>query len=148
MAMSEYTPPNMFHANKSFFAPPPQVSVQNATSVEPTYPYSAGPAAQGLSWYVTFTPASGDAPSLIVSTGNGPESVPGSVLASAGTLTGTDPFVTVAEFQKGGLLTSMVTPDGELEAGTAYAVRVKAYNGIGWSEVTELPLSIFSMFPN
>lgn len=32
-------------------------------------------------------------------------------------------------------MTSMVTPDGELEAGTAYAVRVKAYNGIGWSEV-------------
>lgn len=33
-------------------------------------------------------------------------------------------------------MTSMVTPDGELEGGTAYAVRVKAYNGIAWSQVT------------
>lgn len=114
----------------------PQVSVQNATSVDPIYTYTAGPAAQGLSWYVTFPPASGDASSLIVSTGNGPESVPGSVLASSGTLSGTDPFVTVSEYQKGGLMTSMVTPDGELEGGMGYAVRVKAYNGIGWSQVT------------
>lgn len=112
------------------------MSVENATSVEPSYPYSAGPTAHGLSWHVTFPSALGDAASMIVSTGNGPSSVPGSVLASAGTLSGTDPFVSVAELQKGGLPTTMVTPDGELEIGTAYSVRVKAYNGIGWSEVT------------
>lgn len=68
--------------------------------------------------------------------------MPGSVLASAGTLTGTDPFVTTMEFRKGGLMTSIVTPEGGLDAGTAYAVRVKAYNGIAWSEVS----SIFGSF--
>ena len=114
---------------------PPQVSVANATSLNPTYPYTAGPAAQGLSWYVTFPPTSGDVSSMIVSTGNGPASVPGSPSASAGTLSGTDPIVSVREFQQGGLHTSIVTPEGELEAGTAYSVRVKAYNDIGWSEV-------------
>lgn len=104
--------------------------------MDPTYPYIAGPTAQGLSWYITFPPTSGDVSSLIVSTGNGAVSVPGSILASAGTLTGTDPFVTVMGFQNGGVMTSIVTPEGGLEPGTAYAVRVKAYNGIGWSEVS------------
>lgn len=113
-----------------------QVSVENATSADPSYPYTAGPSAQGLSWHITFPPAAGDASSLIVSTGNGPGSVPGSVLASAGTLSGADPFVTVVESRKGGLMTSMVTPEeAGLEVGTGYSVRVKAYNGIGWSEV-------------
>lgn len=115
-----------------------QVSVESATSVDPIYPYIAGPTAQGLSWYITFSPASGDVSSLIVSTGNGAASVPGSVLASAGTLTGTDPFVTTMEFQKGGVHTTMVTSEGNLEPGTAYAVRVKAFNGIGWSEVSAI----------
>lgn len=124
---------NEFDANVDLM--PQQVSVANATSTDPTYPYTAGPAAKGLSWYVTFPSASGDVSSMIVSTGNGPASVPGSFSASAGTLSGTDPIVSVAELQKGGLNTNMVTPEGELEAGTAYAVRVKAYNGIGWSEV-------------
>ncbi len=114
---------------------PQQVSVANATSVDPIFPYTAGPAAKGLSWYVTFPSASGDVSSMIVSTGNGPASVPGSTSASAGTLSGTDPIVSVEELQKGGLSTNMVTPEGELEVGTPYAVRVKAYNGIGWSEV-------------
>lgn len=114
------------------------MSVESTTSVDASYPYSAGPAAHGLSWHITFPAASGDASSLIVSTGNGPASVPGSILASAGTLSGTDPFVSVSEFRKGGLLTTMVTPDGELEVGTAYSVRVKAYNGIGWSEVKQI----------
>lgn len=110
--------------------------MENATSDDPSYPYTAGPSAQGVSWHITFPPAAGDASSLIVSTGNGPESVPGSTLASAGTLSGTDPFVTVAESRKGGLMTSMVTPEeAGLEVGTGYAVRVKTYNGIGWSEV-------------
>lgn len=99
----------------------------------------AGPTTQGFSWYVTFPPKSGDVSSLIVSTGNGAASVLGSVLASAGTLSGTDPFVTVTEFQKGGVQTSMVTPEEGLEPGTAYAVRVKSYNGIGWSEVSATP---------
>lgn len=112
-----------------------QVSVETATSVDPAYPYVAGPTTQGLSWYITFPPASGDVSSLIVSTGNGADSVPGSVLASAGTLTGTDPFVTAKEFRKGGIVASVVTREGGLEPGTAYAVRVKAYNGIAWSEV-------------
>ena len=115
--------------------PDGQVSVEAATSIDPAYPFIAGPTAQGLSWYITFPPASGDVPSLIVSTGNGAESIPGSMLASAGTLTGTDPFVTVKEFRKGGVLTSMVTPEEGLEHGVAYAVRVRAYNGIAWSEV-------------
>lgn len=113
-----------------------QVSAESATSVEPIYPYMAGPTAQGLSWYITFPPASGDVSSLIVSTGDGVDTVPGSVIASAGTLTGTDPFVTAKEFRKGGVMTTMVTPDEGLEPGTAYAVRVKAYNGIAWSEVS------------
>lgn len=104
--------------------------------MNPSYPYVAGPTAQGLSWYITFPPTSGDVSSLIVSTGNGAASVPGSVLASAGTLTGTDPFVSAKEFQKGGVMTSMVTPEEGLEPGTAYAVRVKAYNGIAWSGVS------------
>lgn len=112
-----------------------QVAVETATSVDPIYPYIAGPTVQGLSWRITFPAASGDVSSLIVSTGNGAASIPGSVLASAGTLTGTDPFVTAMEVQKGGVLTSLVTPEEGLESGTAYAVRVKAYNGIAWSEV-------------
>lgn len=29
-----------------------------------------------------------------------------------------------------------ITPEGGLEQGTTYAVRVAAYNGVGWSEVT------------
>lgn len=81
-----------------------QVSIEKATSDDPSFAYAAGPATQGLSWYVTFAPTAGDASSLVVSTGNGPESV----LASAGTLTGTDPFVRVVEVVKGGLPTSMV----------------------------------------
>lgn len=28
-----------------------------------------------------------------------------------------------------------VTPDGALVMGTTYSVRVKAYNGVAWSEV-------------
>ena len=82
-----------------------QVSVEKATSMDPSFAYSAGPGAQGLSWYVTFPPAAGDASSLVVSTENGPESV----VASAGTLTGTDPLVRVVEAVKGGLRTTMVS---------------------------------------
>lgn len=81
-----------------------QVSVENATSMDPSFAYVAGPGAQGLSWYVTFPAAAGDASSLVVSTENGPESV----VASAGVLSGTDPVVRVAETVKGGLRTSMV----------------------------------------
>lgn len=72
--------------------------------MDPSFAYAAGPGAQGLSWYVTFPAAAGDASSLVVSTENGPQSV----VASAGMLSGTDPLVRVAETVKGGLRTSMV----------------------------------------
>lgn len=75
--------------------------------MDPSFAYDAGPGAQGLSWYVTFPAAAGDASSLVVSTENGPESV----VASAGMLSGTDPLVRVAETVKGGLRTSMVRPN-------------------------------------
>lgn len=81
------------------------MSVENATSMDPSFAYAAGPGAQGMSWYVTFPPSAGDASSFVVSTENGPESV----VASAGTLSGTDPLVRVAEIVKGGLRTSMVS---------------------------------------
>lgn len=71
----------------------------------PSFAFEAGPAAQGLSWYVTFPAAAGDASTLLVSTGNGPQST----AASAGTLSGTDPVVSVAEVTKGGLLTTVVS---------------------------------------
>lgn len=79
--------------------------MENATSVDPSFAYNAGPSTRGLSWFVTFPSAAGDVSSLVVSTENGPESV----VASAGTLTGTDPFVVTTESVKGGLPTSMVS---------------------------------------
>lgn len=78
--------------------------MKNATSFDPSFAYAAGPNSKGLSWYVTFPPTAGDAPHFLVSTKNGPESI----LASTGTLTGTDPSVSVTEVVKGGLQTSMV----------------------------------------
>lgn len=53
---------------------------------------------------MTFPATTGDAAHFLVSTKNGAESI----LASAGTLTGTDPTVRVAEVVKGGLQTRMV----------------------------------------
>lgn len=81
-----------------------QVSLRNATSFDPSFAYAAGPSSKGLSWYVTFPVTAGDAAHFLVSTENGR----GSILASAGTLTGTDPTVSVAEAVKGGLQTRMV----------------------------------------
>lgn len=79
--------------------------MRSATSIEPAFGYLAEPAAQGLSWYVTFAPAAGKIPSMIVSTENGPEST----VASAGTLTGMDPTVRVTKVVEGGLPTELAS---------------------------------------
>lgn len=81
------------------------MSIGTSISDYPSFAYVTGTAAKGLAWYVTFAPSAGDVSSLIVSTGNGPESI----LASAGTLTGTHQLVSVAESVKGGLLRNMVS---------------------------------------
>lgn len=80
--------------------------MSEATSTDPSFDFFASPGAHGLYWRITFPPAAGNIASLVVSTGNGPESV----IASAGTLTGTDPVVTVAEITEGGLRTELVSP--------------------------------------
>ena len=80
------------------------MSAKNETYLNPSFVYAVGDHSEGVSWYVTFPPTAGDAATFLVSTGNGP----GSVLASAGTLTGTDPTVGVMEVIKGGLHTRMV----------------------------------------
>ncbi|CAM9203585.1 unnamed protein product, partial [Choristocarpus tenellus] len=50
-----------------------EVSSSSATQVHPSFPYSAGPAAHGTTWAVTFPTSAGDAPSMVVSTKTGLE---------------------------------------------------------------------------
>ena len=71
------------------------------------------------------------------------------LIATAGTLGGTSPVVSVVTLTDGGLPLELVTSDGNLQASSSmdkpgagyYYARVSAFNGVGWSAPRVAPVA-------
>ena len=113
--------------------------IPTASEVGP--PYFLRPGHHGRRWTITFTGQPFDLPSMLVSTRAGGRGA--DLFATAGTLGGTAPMVSVETVSNGGLPTSFIAsvPSAALNT-KQYFVRVSAFNGIGWSRPVIAPLAV------
>ena len=94
-------------------------------------PYFLRPGNHGRRWVVTFTGQPFNLPSMLVSTRAGGRGA--DLFATAGTLGGSAPMVSVETIANGGLPTSYTATIHAQVDPKQYFVRVSAFNGIGWS---------------
>ena len=107
-------------------------------------PYFLRPGNHGRRWVVTFTGQPFNLPSMLVSTRAGGRGA--DLFATAGTLGGSAPMVSVETVANGGLPTSMTaTIHARVEPKHKYFVRVSAFNGIGWSSYAMAAVAVRSI---
>ncbi len=94
-------------------------------------PYFLRPGNHGRRWVVTFTGQPFNLPSMLVSTRAGGRGA--DLFATAGTLGGTAPMVSVETVSNGGLPTTFLAAVAPRSEPKQHFVRVSAFNGIGWS---------------